>query len=279
MERPDGRRASGAYLLSITIAVAFVGMGGHCNREIPPPDDAITDAVEMTNVLVNRLTDLQSARFRVVAEYYGGDMRGANFRQVVLVRQPEDVHVQTLSPFGQTLQILVSNGETLAFYDLEEQVFYSGQPTPGNLARLLPFYMTAGDIVRVLLGGPPLDQFHSDTDRYELSWDRDEGRYILSVPLFGEEGRLELGIRHGDWTLAAAKRFDGNGDLVFELRTGDFEEFGETYMPRRLRFILEGDTPVDMSIEAESLEINPALPDELFVLEPPRGVEQRSLDY
>ena len=279
MERHDGRRALGANILLIATLVGFLGLGGHCNREIPPPDDAITDPVEMTNVLVNRLSDLQSARFRVVAEYYGGDMRGANFRQVVLVRQPEDIHVQTLSPFGQTLQILVSNGETLAFYDLEEEVFYSGQPTPGNLARLLPFYMTAGDIVRVLLGGPPLDQFHSDTDDYQLSWDREEGRYTMSVPLANQVGRLELGIRHGDWTLAAAKRFDDDGELVFELRAGDFEAAGETYLPRRLRFILEGDNPVDMSIEAESLEVNPALPDELFVLDPPRGVEQRSLDY
>ena len=279
MERPDGRHLFRAQTLVTTTLIAFVGFGAHCNREIPPPDDAITDPVEMTNVLVHRLADLQSARFRVVAEYYGGEMRGANFRQVVLVRQPEDIHVQTLSPFGQTLQILVSNGETLAFYDMEEEVFYSGAPTPGNLARLLPFYMTAGDIVSVLLGGPPLLQFHPETDGYELSWDGEEGRYTMSVPLANEDGRLELAIRHGDWTLAGAKRFDGNGDLIFELRTGDFEAVGDTYLPRRLRFLLEGENPVDMSIEAESLEINPSLPDELFVLEPPRGVEQRSLDY
>jgi outer membrane lipoprotein-sorting protein len=41
---------------------------------------------------------------------------------------------------------------------------------------------------------------------------------------------------------------------------------------------MEGPQEVDMSIELESAELNPALPDAVFVLEPPRGVEHISLD-
>jgi len=255
----------------------MLGYGGHCNGGIAPPDDEVTDPLELINYITNRLVDIESGRLRVVAEYYGGDMRGANFRQVLLVRQPEDIHIQTLSPFGQTLQMLVSNGETMSLYDLEEEIYYTGSPSPQNLARLLPFYMTAGDIVRVLLGAPPFDQFGHDTDVYTLRWDREEGYYVLGVPLVDGSGRLEMGIRHGDWTLSAAKRFDTAGELVFELRTGSFESVENTMMPHQLRFLLEGDNPVDMSIDAESIELNVALPDELFVLEAPRGVEQRDL--
>ena len=100
----------------------------------------------------------------------------------------------------------------------------------------------------------------------------------MVVPLVSLDGTLELGIRHGDWTIASAKRTNAMGDLVFELRTGDFEAVEGTAMPQRLRFLLEGDTPVDMSIEAESIELNVELPDSLFVLEAPRGVDQQSLD-
>lgn len=264
-------------LLLPALLLSLLGYGGHCNGGVAPPDDEITDPLELINYVTNRLIDIQTGRFRVVAEYYGGDMRGANFRQVLLVRQPEDIHIQTLSPFGQTLQMLVSNGETMSLYDLEEEIYYTGSPSPQNLARLLPFYMTAGDMVRVLLGAPPFDQFGPDTSLYTVRWDREEGYYVLGVPLADGSGQLEMGIRHGDWTLSAAKRFDSAGELVFELRTGSFEEVENSTMPTQLRFLLEGDTPVDMSIDAESVELNIALPDELFVLEAPRGVEQRLL--
>lgn len=278
MRRRREGRPSGKTLILAALMCALSGMGGACNGHVRPPDDLVTDPSIMMDHLIHRLEGLESARVRVVAEYYGGDMRGANFRQVLLVRQPNNVHIQTLSPFGQTLQMLVANAETLSLYDLEAETYYYGSPSPENLARLLPFYMTAADIVSVLLGGPPLDQIHTDRTRYSLEWDGGEGRYRMVVPLVSLDGTLELGIRHGDWTIASAKRTNAMGDLVFELRTGDFEAVEGTAMPQRLRFLLEGDTPVDMSIEAESIELNVELPDSLFVLEAPRGVDQQSLD-
>jgi len=244
-----------------------------CGREIPPPDDAVEDAMELVNMMTARIDDIGSARFRVVSEYYGGELRGANFRQVVLVRQPADLHVQILSPFDQTLQVLVANDDALALYDYENETFYRGSPSPENIARLMPFYMTASDIVRVMLGGPPIDQMGYDPAEYVLEWDGEEGRYTLTVPLANEAGRLEMGVLHDHWVIASAKRFDGDGELVFELRTGDLETHGDTRLPMRLRFLLEGESPVDMSIEVESVELDVPLPDQLFVLEPPAGVE------
>jgi outer membrane lipoprotein-sorting protein len=249
-----------------------------CGTPIRPPDNGITDPVELLNVMSGRLGDLHSARFSVVTEYYGPGGRGANFRQAVLVRAPEDLHVQVISPFGTTLSVLVSNGQTLSLWDQENEVFYSGSPSPRNIARMLPFYMTAADIVRVLLGGPPLDQIGPNTPDYELEWDGDEGRYRLTLPLPDNDGRLELGVRHNDWTVESARRFDTDGELVFELRTGDPQDVGDTVLPMQLRFMLYGEIEIDMSMEVESAEVNVDLPDSLFELDPPRGVEQINLD-
>ena len=49
------------------------------------------------------------------------------------------------------------------------------------------------------------------------------------------------------------------------------------YVPMRLRFLLEGDEDIDMSIDVEAAEINVELPDTLFVLDPPAGVTQIEL--
>lgn len=262
----------------LTVASLALLLAGCCHRRIDPPAELIEDPVELLNRVEARLAELQSARLRAVSEYYGGDLRGANFRQAVLVRQPEDIHVQILSPFGQSLQTMVSNGERLSLYDLEAEVYYSGAPTPENLARLLPFYMTAADIVRVFLGAPPLDLLADDPADDTLEWDGEVGAYRLRAPLARGGGHLEIWIRHEDWIMVGAKQFGPDGELVFELRTGDLETFGDWRLPTRLRFLMQDPEEVDMSIELESAELNPALPDALFVLEPPRGVEQISLD-
>lgn len=249
-----------------------------CGTPIRPPDDALEDPADLLDAMRIRLDGLQSGRFRVVTEYYGGELRGANFRIVVLVRQPGDLHIEVLSPFGQSLQTLVSNSVQLSLYDLEQEVFYYGTPSPENIARILPFYLTDVDIVRVLLGGPPLTLMSDDAEAYELEWDGERGSYHLTAPLRTGDGRLELWVRHDEWVIEAAKRLDEDGTLVFELRTGDFEPVGDFIIPMQLRFLLETENEIDMSLEIESAELNVDLPDLLFELEPPRGIERVPLD-
>ncbi len=259
-----------ALALSLLVSV---GLGAHCNSGTRAPEDAVEDPGQLVDLMTGRAEGVSSARYRVVSEYYGGDLRGANFRQVVLIRQPADIHVQILSPFDQTLQVLVSNDEALSLYDFEHETFYRGAPTPENLARLLPFYLSAADIVRVLVGGPPLDLMSDDRAAYALSWNEDDGLYRLVVPLATGDGTLELGVRHGDWAIASARRLTASGEQVFELRTGDFELQGGLEIPMRLRFLLDRPEEIDMSLDVERVEIDPTLPDSLFELQPPAGVE------
>jgi outer membrane lipoprotein-sorting protein len=283
--RPDRQRLrwTRATLASCLTAL-LVSLGGACcGAQVAEPSDAVHDPAVLLAHMRDRLDGLQSARFRVVIEYYDGRTRGANFRAAVLVRQPEDLHVQVLSPFGDPLRTLVSNGTRLSLYDLEAQTYYWGSPSPENIARILPFYMTAADIARVLLGGPPLDEIDPDPTHDTLEWDRVRGAYRLSAPFAHQEGHLDLWVRHGDWTVEAARGFDGSGAQQFELRTGNLQptDAGPP-VPMRLRFLLDrGDDAggdIDMSIEVESAQINVDLPDSLFELEAPAGVEQVPLD-
>ncbi|MCA9564694.1 MAG: DUF4292 domain-containing protein [Myxococcales bacterium] len=253
--------------------LATLNFGAHCGG-VAAPSDEVTDPEVLLERIEARGDQIHSARLRVVSEYYDGELRGANFRQVVLVREPQDIHVQILSPFGQSLQTLHCNGERLSLYDLEQQIYYFGDATPQNLSRLLPFYMTPADVVRVLTGGPPLEQFGEDTSAYELSWDTEAGLYQLTVPLRHEPGSLQLGVRHGDWGIANARRYNADGDLVFELRTGDFEEIDGVWVPNRLRFLHNTEPEVDMSMEVEQFDLNPELNDALFEMDAPAGVEQ-----
>jgi hypothetical protein len=159
-----------------------------CSSAVPEPDNAVHDPAVLMAHLQSRLEGLSSARIQAVGEYYGGDVRGANVRTIVLVRRPADLHVQVLDPMGNPLESLFCNGQQLSLYDLAEQRYYYGAPTPENLARLMPFYMGAEDIVRVFLGGAPLDMIDGDATHHQLSWDGERGAYLWTVPLASQPG-------------------------------------------------------------------------------------------
>jgi hypothetical protein len=77
--------------------------------------------------------------------------------------------------------------------------------------------------------------------------------------------------------VSGAAQYDVDGDPIFELRTGDFTTIeGDgftTTMPQRLRFIMEGED-IDISLDVERIDMNVSLPDTLFQLAPPPGVEE-----
>lgn len=261
--------------LAALLCLTAIGCGG---RQTPVPDDALTDPVELLEAMLTRLESIESSRMRATLEYYGDGGR-ARVEQAVLARAPDLLRVETLSPFGTSLSVFMSDGETLTFYDLQEQIYVSGSPTPSNIARFVPFWMSAADLVRVLFGGPPLDAAVADADEYTLEWDRRAGAYRMRLPIMSG-GELIVHVQHGTWVVSGAERYDADGDPVFELRTGDFERVSlgdvETTMPRRLRFIM-ADEDIDISLDVESISMNVALGDALFQLAPPPGAEINSL--
>ena len=258
-------------LVSFLLAFALLACGG---RQTPAPADALTDPVDLLEAMLTRLESIESTRMRATLEYYGDGGR-ARVEQAVLARSPNLLRIETLSPFGTSLAVFMSDGEALTFYDLQGQTYMTGPPSPQNIARFVPFWMSADDLVRVLFGGPPLDAATPDSDEYTLEWDRREGAYRMTLPIHSG-GELILKVQHGSWTVSGATQFNTDGDQVFELRTGDFQSVAvdgfETTMPRRLRFIMETED-IDISLDVESIDMNVMLADPLFQLAPPPGVE------
>lgn len=260
-----------AFLVLALVAASLAACGG---RQTPAPEGELTDPVELLEAMLTRLDAIESARMRATLEYYGDGGR-ARVQQAVLARSPNLLRIETLSPFDTSLAVFMVDGETLTYYDLQAQTYMSGAPTPSNVARFVPFYMTAQDLVRVLFGGPPLDAASTDSDEYTLAWDGRAGAYRMVLPLIAG-GELVLHVQHETWTVSGAAQYDADGEPIFELRTGDFAAVEAdgfvTSMPRRLRFIMEGED-IDISLDVERLDMNVTLPDGLFQLAPPPGVE------
>ena len=75
-------------------------------------------------------------------------------REALLVRRPDAVRIDVLSPFGLALAVGVQ-GSLLWAYPPAESTRYEGPASAANLTRLLGAPVEVGDVVEVLLGLPP----------------------------------------------------------------------------------------------------------------------------
>ncbi len=170
-----------------------------------------------------------------------------------------------LTPFGQPLTTVVSDGEQLSVYELETKRFRVGEATAENLASLVPVDLSPSELVAVLRGRPPQIRH----DEAQLSWNAQRGWYRLELTNGRDRQLIELApanfvvmrIRH--WRDQA---------LRYDARFADYHGEQNIQFPIRMRFEFPP-SKSRVDIEMVSHEINPVLPPETFQLVPPRGIK------
>src|SRR6266536_511391 len=77
---------------------------------------------------------------------------GANgtVTEFAAAEKPDRVHLETLDFFGNPAAVLVAADGRFAFLDARANVFYRGDATPENVARLLPVMIPVEELVVIL---------------------------------------------------------------------------------------------------------------------------------
>lgn len=248
-----------------------------CKRNIPPPDNAIEDPVLLKAAIDARVEQFEAARFKeVVLDYYGAEDR-IKVRQLILVKPPSSLFVQTRIPGSdEVLNRLVSNGEVFSMHHRDTNEYLTGRPTRANINQLLPLNLSAADVVRVMLGGAPWDRAASEGNPLQLEWDRRRGRYRLWVER-RQGGALEMAVRHTDFAVVALTERDASGELVYEYTTDDWRRYGTLSLPDFRRFVWPSEE-LDFSVDVGETQVNVDLPDTLFVFPPPPGSQVIEVD-
>ena len=101
-----------------------------------------------------------------------------------------------------------------------------------------------------------------DEGQYKLNWAREEGG--------GLDARAEVFVRHGDWRVAQMTTWTDQGERRYVYTAKDFEKMGEAVLPRKRRFLVPL-SDEDFSLTLDEVQLNPELPETIFMLEPPRG--------
>jgi hypothetical protein len=193
-------------------------------------------------------------------------LEGVWTREAVLVRRPDSVRVDVLTPFGLALAVGTA-GERLWAYPPGEGVRYEGSASPENLTRFLGAPIEPEAVVDILLGLPPARRA-TGTPVLTLTPERE---YRLVLPLADGEQTIWFA---GD-TLAVTRAEERRAEAAPLLVS--FSEYREGF-PHVLDVGVPGqDTSVRLAYEA--VEANAPVEAHLFAPPPaPRVVPLDRVD-
>jgi hypothetical protein len=257
-------------------ALAWLCAG--CPQRFARPDDAFEAPADVISHLTARAGAVASVRLQTKGDYWDAAKgeRVVGRPVTLLAAAPSSLRIQVGSGFGSTLGALASNGERLTMLDLQNNVFYSGPPTPENISLLLPLYLSGEDFVRVLTGGFPTTQLPPTwAERATLTWDEAPGHYHLTIPLPNAHTQ-RVSLTHPALAVAELRIASPDGTLYL-YQAKDFSDYAGVPLPAKARFELPAQS-IDVQLRVEKTEANVDLPDALFLISPPDGIEHIRLD-
>ncbi len=251
--------------LMVLATVTLVGCPGRFAR----PDDFQADPAPLLAAVATRGEQVRSLTAQLRLEVWHGSER-VKLRQLVAVRRPDHLRVDSLSPFDQPLSTLVSDGERLRIYALDEHRFYEGPATPRNLGKLMPIRLEPHELNDLLRGVVPVMP-HTQA---KVGWNADEGWYQLDLE--GPGGRQRIHFEPKGRRVVQTTVWRGDA-VRWKARLGRFDGEGPGALPTRLRFEAPAEE-LRIDVEVVDHRQNPDLPDAAFELEVPRGVQVEALD-
>lgn len=189
----------------------------------------------------------------------------------VLVERPASIHFEALSPTGNMLQILTSDGVTIALFGRGQKICYRGKACPGNISRLLPIYMRGADVVGLLMGNVPLIRHTSR----QLRFDRESGNYELTLSDPARHWQQRILVRPTDLLPVVSEvLLRGKRHYILELKKQRL--FGSVTIPMRINFKMPHHR-TDMAIKLRDVKLNVKTTLRAFRFQCPDGVAQRQL--
>lgn len=253
--------------------VAALSTGCAASRLVPEPEVATADALTQIDSAAG--CALETMRIMSKIDYVDGvnNKRVVGQDLVFSAQPPLNMRI-TISAFDKAVSTLVSDGVGFALIDVGQNVFVTGHATPENISQILPVYLSAADLFRVIYGDFPKDSLAEDAaERQTFAWDAREGGYARTLAL--SDGR-SMKVIH-EWPSGAVKKItvlDGEKE-AYKYEASSFEtvttEAGQSCLyPREILFSLpEQKTDVRLRVEKRDMDVefSPAV----FRLIPPEG--------
>src|SRR5260370_7195293 len=113
---------------------------------IPGFDAQKVEIEKLTAALNQREKSLDSMQTQAIMEYTGVDLKFVNAQEQLVVKRPDNLRVEAMSPFGVAL-LLAAQGQELAIYEPGENRFMRGAANADTLYRFARIPMDPADAV------------------------------------------------------------------------------------------------------------------------------------
>ncbi len=187
-----------------------------------------------------------------------------NTQNVLFVRRPSFLRVETLGFLSTPQFYLVTNGRDLDGYSPATNRYYRGPATAANLAMFLPGDLTPEEIAALLLGGLTT----RDWEEASVRRNGEEGLWVLELNgKLKKEKQILWVDPHSFHILRGEVHRRG---FIWQITFGDFKPLQDFSFPRRIQ-LASVQPPVQVTVEYEDVVLNPPWQTEDFLLPIPRG--------
>jgi hypothetical protein len=231
------------------------------------PQGRITQAEELF-----RLT--REAQSQVVTLQGDGKLRvespqgSGTVSAYLAASRPGLLRVEMFDFFNRPIAVLVTDGQRFGLFQSQENKFYQGPATPGNLSRFLPVALPSEELVSVMLGQVPF----LPADRMTLDVDEKERLYVLTL----QKGAVSQ-VLHIDPKHLRVVRSSVRGIRTYDLEYDHFKERGALVFPHEVTLrASSADTSLGLRYTDITLNESPDLT--LFDLSAPEDVPVVEVD-
>lgn len=185
----------------------------------------------------------------------------------LVLRKPDALRMEPLSPFGTPLVVVVAQGASFRAYSPSRNAVYMGRTNRRGIEQILGIPLNSEIFINILLGDWAV--ILGGEENLELK--KTGSVYVLETRR-GPEGVVSGFVELEPRDLHPLKMEIRTHQGAIVVRYGEFLKTGEVWRPSKVEILGPGGkNRLQITYPAGEDAVEAELPDELFRLEPPRG--------
>lgn len=234
-----------------------------------PPADAYQDADTLLQQMAAKRSPIRS--FRIAGSIDHVQKQRVRGKAYIFARLPHNLRIDILSPFGSTLSVLTADEQRFGLSDYKAGRFFSGAPSPCNVARFAGVALPPDDMTGILIGQVPL----LDGPR-QITWDP-EGHYVVTIEKGNTRQILHIGADKSTLPLLRARMTEA-GKPVFDVSFDMWRMVDDFSVPFEIRVKMPRDNAeLFVQYDDDGVELNVDLPDDAWEQTVPSGAKLEQL--
>lgn len=267
------------FLILLVISLFSLTFFACATRSIPEPNIPSQQAQSTLDDIHHNFPDNMrlTAKIDYVDEINAKRVVGQDL--ILSIQTPQNMRI-TISAFDKAISTLVSDGKGFSLIDISQNVYVTGLATPQNISQILPVFLSAADLFRVIYGMYPTDGLtHNALQTQSFSWDEKNGGYKRSLQMNnGQVQNVFYAWPSGDIFKITVTQDD---KTIYTFEAQNFKDYKENDKSYRYPELILFQLPLqktDVRLRIENRDFNVDFSPAVFRLLPPAGAQIITLD-